>query len=100
MSVLLALAMQVATQPPVTRPRTRRPKPAAAAPVTQATLDGWSKECRTPRKWLELKDNEIIMRGSPDSDETKLRCVLEKMSAATSPRTNSLIGNAPVSEDQ
>lgn len=89
MSVLFALAMQVAAQP--TRPRHQ---------VSQADLNAMADARHAPRSWLVLKGREIVFLGSPDADFAKIECVLKKVSAVVPMDKISFIGNAQASEEK
>ena len=87
MSVLLALALQVAAQPSLPLRK-----------VNQADLNAMADACNAPRTWLTLRDREVVFRGSSNADFAKVQCVIKKMSAAVPMSNMAFIGNAPVSE--
>ncbi|WP_230481468.1 hypothetical protein [Sphingomonas sp. Leaf21] len=89
MSVLLALALQVAAQP--TKPQRQ---------VSRADLNAMADACHAPRNWLVLRGREVVFRGNPDADFAKIECVLKKVSAVVSMNKIGVIGNAPASEDK
>ncbi|MBI0474587.1 hypothetical protein D9601_04320 [Sphingomonas sp. MA1305] len=86
MSLLLALAMQVATQPNSLRHK-----------VTPASLNAIADRCHAPRAWLTLRGRQIVFRGNPDADPVKIECVLKKMSAAIQMNNAALVGRAQAS---
>ena len=87
MSVLLALALQVAAQPTKARHK-----------VTPADLNAMADSCHAPREWLALRGREVVFRGSPDADYAKIECVLRKVSAVVPMNKIGFIGNAQASE--
>lgn len=89
MSVLLALAMQVAAQPIPSVPA-----------ITVGDLNAMADACRAPREWLELRGNEIVFRASPNEDEAKIVCVLKKIDAVVASSSLSSVGTAPVSKEK
>lgn len=89
MSLLLALALQVAAQP--TRPQRQ---------VSQADLNAMADACRAPRSWLVLRGREVVFRGSPNADFIKIECVLKKVSAVVPMNKIGFIGNAQASEEK
>ena len=89
MSILFAIAIQAAatqTSPP--------PK------ATQESLNAIADACHAPRKWLELRRNEIVFRADPDESYDKNACVLKKVSARLPATPPGFIGNAQVSEEK
>jgi len=89
MSVLFALAMQVAAQPAPSRRR-----------VTQADLNSMADACHAPRAWLMLRGREVVFRGSPNADYGKVECVLKKISAVVPMTDIGFIGNAQVLKEK
>ncbi|MBB6506277.1 hypothetical protein F4693_003277 [Sphingomonas endophytica] len=87
MSVLLALAMQVAAQPSPVRPK-----------MTRADLNAMADACQAPRKWVVLRANEIVFRANPDADQAKIECMLKKISAVVATSNIGFIGNEQASE--
>ena len=88
MSVLLALAVQVAAQPP------------SGEKMTRARLNAMADDRRAPCKWLVLRGRQIVFRGNPDADPDKLECVLTKMSAAIEAADRAPGSHEHVPEDQ
>ena len=89
MSVMFALAMQVASQPA----RSRRQ-------VTQADLNAMADACRAPRAWTKIEGRRVVFRGSPNADYAKIECVLTKISAVVPMSDMAFIGNAQAPKDK
>ncbi|HXH17433.1 MAG TPA: hypothetical protein VNJ10_15060 [Sphingomonas sp.] len=89
MSVLLAIAIQAATEQ-------TSPPPQA----TQDSLNAIADACHAPRKWLELRRDEIVFRADPDESYDKIACVLKKVSASLPTTPLGFVGNAQVSEEK
>lgn len=88
MSVLVALAMQVAAQPAQRRRE-----------VTQADLHAMADACHVPHEAVVMNGSEVVFRGGPNVDFTQTECVLRKVSAVVPMNRISFIGNAPASEE-
>ncbi|MDR6789604.1 hypothetical protein J2Y58_002977 [Sphingomonas sp. BE138] len=88
MSVLVALAMQVAAQPSQRRHE-----------VTQADLHAMADACHVPRDTVVMNGSVVVFRSGPNVDFTQTECVLRKVSAVVPMNRISFIGNAPASEE-
>ncbi|GAA0671442.1 hypothetical protein FHT00_001893 [Sphingomonas insulae] len=90
MSALLALAVQAASQP---RSPTRRR-------ISQTRLNAMADACHAPRNWVELRGREVVFKANPDSDLTKIECVLGKISAVVDMTNIGLVGNEQAPKDK
>jgi hypothetical protein len=72
----------------------------ASVAITQADLVAIADSCGAPRDWLVLRGQEVVLRASPDEDETMLACVLTKMSALLSAHNADADRDAQGSEDK
>ena len=88
MSILFAIAIQAAAQ------QTSGPQ------ASQERLHAIADACHAPRKWLELRRNEIVFRADPDASSTKIACVLKEVSEIVPATTLGFVGNAQVSEEE
>ena len=89
MTALLALAIQVAAQPSSSRPK-----------MIPDGLNAIADACHAPRKWLELRGQQVVFGADPDADYAKIECLLTKILAVTDQQNLAFIGNALPPEEK
>jgi len=94
-SVVLAIALQVAAQAPSRNPAGTQ---ANASGPTQADLDGVTDTCGVPHRWLTRKKREIVFDAGRNADFTKIQCVIAKVYPMSGKARFVFIGNEQLSE--
>jgi hypothetical protein len=90
MSLLLALAMQVATQPGRVQDM-----------LSPSALHAMTNACHAPRSWLRTSsDGQVRFTPGPDAKFTKVDCVLKRLRASIAPMKLGFIGNEKLTEDK